>query len=120
MEILFPAGVFGRWLPANAGITRCPTTTARSGRTTMQSSQAASPAGSVFMFLQAMLGLSIRATERSVRFHHILLPESLQWIEIKNLQVGESTIDLAFHRFHGDVAVNVLRKEGDIEVVAIK
>jgi glycogen debranching enzyme len=77
-------------------------------------------AGSVFMLIEAMLGLSIKAPQRQIVFTHALLPECLRWMQIKNLRVGPSVIDLAFQRYGDDVAVNVMRKNGNVEVVAIK
>jgi hypothetical protein len=39
---------------------------------------------------------------------------------VRGLRVGEGSIDVAFHRHADDVGVNVLRREGDVEVVAVK
>jgi glycogen debranching enzyme len=74
---------------------------------------------SVFYLLQACLGLSFSAAAPHVRFHHPLLPEWLPWVKIMNLRVGEASADLAFERHEHDVGVNVLRKEGDIEIAVL-
>ncbi|MGE5468319.1 MAG: glycogen debranching N-terminal domain-containing protein [Ignavibacteria bacterium] len=72
---------------------------------------------SVFYLLQAALGLSFDAPAREVRFDHPLLPPFLRRVEVRNLRIGDAAIDLAFERHNKfDVAVNLLRKEGDVEV----
>ncbi|MGX6566022.1 amylo-alpha-1,6-glucosidase [Cupriavidus necator] len=71
---------------------------------------------SVFYLLQACLGLSFDARARRIRFDHPLLPPFLDRVEICRLRVAEAVIDLAFERHAHDVGVNVLRKQGDLEV----
>ena len=75
---------------------------------------------SVFMLLRAVLGLSIDAPRTQVRFHHPILPPFLQEVEIKNLRVGKGLVDLSLHRYPGDVGINILRREGPVEVVVLK
>ncbi len=75
---------------------------------------------SVFMLLRAILGLSIDAPRAQVRFHRPVLPQFLQDVEIKNLRVGEGSVDLSLHRYEDDVGVNIIRREGPVEVVVLK
>jgi len=77
-------------------------------------------AASVFMVLQACLGLRIFGAERHVLFSYPLLPESLKMIQITGLRVGEASVDLYLERHGPDVGVNVLKREGDVEVVVVK
>jgi len=72
--------------------------------------------GSVFYLLQACLGLSFRADPPAVHFTHPQLPDYLARVDIRNLRVGASVIDLSLHRHTRDVGVNVLRKEGDVQI----
>lgn len=72
--------------------------------------------GAVFHLLQACLGLTFSAQKPQLRFTHPRLPEYLQWVEIKNLRFREGTIDFIVRRHPYDVGINVLRKDGDIEV----
>ncbi|MEE9596977.1 MAG: hypothetical protein V3V96_09390 [Acidiferrobacterales bacterium] len=74
---------------------------------------------SVFLLLQACLGLSFSREKPQVRFTHPILPEFLEWIEIKELQVEGGSVDLILRRHPQDVSINVLRNEGDIEVAVI-
>jgi glycogen debranching enzyme len=77
-------------------------------------------AGAVFMSLQACLGLEIRAEESRVYLYHSALPNSLQEVHIHNLRVGNGSIDLSFERYDGTVGVNIKRRVGTVEIVAIR
>jgi len=74
-------------------------------------------AGSVFMVLQAMLGLTFAPHKPQVRFDTPLLPSYLQWVRIQNLRIGDGVVDLALRRHPRDVGLNVERKEGDISII---
>ena len=76
--------------------------------------------GSVFLLLQSCLGLSINAPEGQISFCYPSLPDFLQEVEIKNLKVGEASIDLSLIRHVHDVGITVLRREGDVKVVTVK
>ncbi|MBI2912009.1 MAG: amylo-alpha-1,6-glucosidase, partial [Chloroflexi bacterium] len=77
-------------------------------------------AASVFMLLQACLGLSIKAPARQIWFSHPRLPESLREVRISNLVVGEASVDLLLQRHGDDVTIQVARREGEVEVVGVK
>jgi glycogen debranching enzyme len=76
-------------------------------------------AGAAFMFLQGALGLSIRSAERRIYLFRPNLPEFLQAIEIKNLRVGDASVDLLLERTVHHVGVNVLRREGTVDIVSM-
>ena len=77
-------------------------------------------AGSVFFVLQACLGLEISARESRVYLHHSALPESLRHVEIRNLPVGSGCLDLSFERYGETVGVNITRRTGHVEIVALR
>lgn len=77
-------------------------------------------AASVFLLFQACLGLQIHAPERRVYFIRPQLPASLAELRIHNLEVAGTTFDLLLLRHEQDVGVNVLRREGDAEVLIVK
>jgi glycogen debranching enzyme len=77
-------------------------------------------AGAVFMTLQACLGLSISARQSRLRLYHTALPEALGRVEVRNLRIRDSVIDIAFERYAETVGVNVLRRSGDVEILASK
>jgi glycogen debranching enzyme len=76
--------------------------------------------GSVFLLLEACLGLEIDAAARRVRFRRPVLPSFLNEIEITNLAVGEATIDVVLHRHGDDVGTDLRRREGKLEVLIVK
>ncbi len=77
-------------------------------------------AGSVFMVLQACLGLEIRASESRIYLHHSALPEKLQHVRIRNLKVGNASVDLSCERYAETVSVNILRRSGSVEILAMR
>jgi hypothetical protein len=48
-----------------------------------------------------------------------LLPPFLNEARILNLQVAGASVDLALIRHGRDISVNVLRRQGDVEVVVV-
>ncbi len=77
-------------------------------------------AAAVFMLLQACLGVHVSGTARQVSFIRTLLPPELEWVRIMNLRVADASVDLLLRRHPHDVGITVLRREGDVEVVAVK
>ena len=74
-------------------------------------------AGSVFLLLQACLGLTIRVHEPQIRFVNPTLPSNLDEVRIENLRVGDAVADFLIRRDESVVAVKVLRKHGDLEIL---
>ena len=77
-------------------------------------------AGSVFMLLQACLGMTINGKAERLFFTHSWLPEYLSSVRISNLKVGNSTLDLHLQRAPNDVSVSVLGNDGSAKVVVTK
>jgi len=77
-------------------------------------------AGSVFLVLQACLGLSVNAKDSRIYLHHTALPEALPEVRVRNLKVGNSSVDLVFERRPETVAVDILQRNGEIEIVALR
>ena len=75
-------------------------------------------AGSVFMILQACLGLTLAGNR--ILFRRPILPAFLEEIHIKGLRTGETTVDFVLRNYHHDVGINVMRKTRDIEIVITK
>jgi glycogen debranching enzyme len=75
---------------------------------------------SVFLLMQACLGIEIKTHQNQVLFSYPMLPEFLKELRIKNLQVGKSTVDLAIQRHAQNVSISILRREGDIEIATVK
>jgi glycogen debranching enzyme len=74
-------------------------------------------AASVFLILQAILGMRIRGFENSVTIETPVLPSWLDWIKVENLKVGQGTVSLNFRRMPSNAAaVEVLARQGTVEV----
>lgn len=74
-------------------------------------------AGSPFLMLQAMLGISARAHENLLTVNKPHLPTWLNTVEVRNLSVGESRISLVFRREGEITSFSLLSREGDLRVV---
>jgi glycogen debranching enzyme len=77
-------------------------------------------AAGLFLLLQSCLGLHIDAVQRRISFNYPVLPEFLGRIRIGNLRLGDAAVDLQLERHGSDVGLNVLRREGDVEIVVVK
>ncbi len=74
---------------------------------------------SVFFLLQACLGLTFTSEKPQVQFHHPQLPDCVDFVRITNMRVGNGFLDLSLRRHTHDVGINVIRKEGDIDIAVI-
>lgn len=74
----------------------------------------------VFLLLQSCLGLQIDAPRARLSFSQPVLPPFIGRIEIKNLRIGDAAVDLLLERHAQDVGINVLRREGRVEIVVMK
>jgi len=75
-------------------------------------------AAAPFLLIQSCLGLTVQGAHNRVVFTRPALPEGIPQLSIRGLRVGEASVDLLFERQVDTVRVQVLEKQGDIEVVA--
>ncbi|MBF6570577.1 MAG: amylo-alpha-1,6-glucosidase [Candidatus Binataceae bacterium] len=74
-------------------------------------------AASVFMMLQAVLGLQVMGFEHRVVIDSPEIPPWLEWLRIEDLQVGPGSVSLVLRRAsRGGVMVEVVEKRGPISV----
>ncbi|HEX7894929.1 MAG TPA: amylo-alpha-1,6-glucosidase, partial [Terriglobales bacterium] len=71
-----------------------------------------------FLLIQSCLGLSVQGAQNRVVFTRPVLPEGIPHLSIRGLRVGQASVDLLFERQVDNVRVQVLEKQGDVEVVA--
>jgi len=71
---------------------------------------------SPFAMIQACLGLEVDCGARKVRLRRPRLPQSIDWMTVKRLNVGEARVDLMLRRHDSSVAVNLLSQQGSAEV----
>jgi glycogen debranching enzyme len=74
-------------------------------------------AGSLFLLLEAALGIEPDAVARRIVFRQPHLPAWLPWLEIRNLRVGDARLDVSIGRGRYGGSIEILRKEGEVEVV---
>jgi glycogen debranching enzyme len=77
-------------------------------------------AASVFLLLQACLGLEINGPEARIVFSRPCLPATLSELRIHNLEVAGVSVDLLLVRHEHDVGVTVLRRDGDVQIMVVK
>jgi glycogen debranching enzyme len=77
-------------------------------------------AASVFLLFQACPGLEIKGPDAQIYFTRPRLPASLGELRIHNLEVAGASIDLLLVRHEHDVGVNVLRREGDVQILVVR
>jgi glycogen debranching enzyme len=74
-------------------------------------------AAAVFLLLQASLGLSIDGSKKQLVFDRPYLPDGILGLWITNLQIDCSRTDLLLERHAGAVRVEVIKRQGELEVV---
>ena len=73
-------------------------------------------AGSVFLMLQACLGVSVDGGRRQILLEDPYLPEEINQLWIKGIAVSDANVDLFVERRPEGVRVHVLENPGKIEV----
>ena len=74
-------------------------------------------AGSIFMLIEACLGISIDARKRLLTLDHPLLPASIDELHVRGIAIGDASVDLTLRRQSGGVGVAVERRSGKLDVV---
>ncbi|MGA3303791.1 MAG: amylo-alpha-1,6-glucosidase [Methylovirgula sp.] len=73
-----------------------------------------------FAFLSACIGLSLRHDSNEIHFEDPRLPDFLDELTIRNLQLGETRADIQLRRDGDDVTVSVLARDGIACIVQTK
>ena len=74
-------------------------------------------AGVPFQLLSAMLGLAPDARANRLSLIEPVLPPWLDWVEVRDLRLGRSTLDFAVSRGSQTAAVELLSRRGDAELI---
>jgi glycogen debranching enzyme len=72
-----------------------------------------------FALLQASLGLEFEPAEKEIRLRNPRLPPFLDEVILRNLRLGQSSVDLLIRRHGEDVSLQVIRTVGQIQVSAV-
>lgn len=73
-----------------------------------------------FGMLGACLGINLHRHTNSVELRDPVMPPFLDYVTLRGLRLGNSLLDLRFHRHEHDVTMTVLKKEGDVKVMLCK
>jgi glycogen debranching enzyme len=73
--------------------------------------------GSLFMLLEASLGLSIDAPGRRITLSRPMLPDFLSELVLEDLHVGDARLSVMLRGHGEDVAASVVRRSGPIELL---
>ena len=76
-------------------------------------------AGSVFMLVQACLGLNIDGVAKRIQFANPTLPSNVDEIQVRRLRIGDAKIDFAARRLGKRVQIEVSQKSGELEVTEV-
>jgi len=74
----------------------------------------------VFMLLQACLGMDVSGTARHVHFRDAYLPPMVDYVLIENLSVNKCKLSLIVRRQAHGVGIEVIRRDGEVEVAVLK
>jgi len=62
-------------------------------------------------------GLEVDAFHRRVVFRQPQLPAWLAWLELRNVRVGTARLDVNMQRGRYGASLEIVRKDGDVEIV---
>ena len=74
-------------------------------------------AGTIPFLLQTLLGISAEAFDRRLRVARPMLPDFAHHVIVRGIRVGDASADLRFQRTSHGIAVDVLRADGDLNVL---
>ena len=72
---------------------------------------------SVYMLLEACLGIRMDAARGRIRLERPVLPDFLDRLNVRDLRLGDGAVDLVFRRHGGDVTVEIPKRSGTIEII---
>ncbi|HLO57487.1 MAG TPA: glycogen debranching N-terminal domain-containing protein [Bacteroidales bacterium] len=75
--------------------------------------------GSVFMIIQAMLGIEINQYEKVIRFNKPSLPDFIDTLQIRRLSFLDMKLDIQFNRTSQGVSIALLNKDVHVKLEAI-
>ncbi len=74
-------------------------------------------AAAPFELLRALLGLEADALNGVLSLESPGLPPWLEWVELRGLQIGQARVDLRFRRGRTGASLEVLDKQGPLEIL---
>ena len=77
-------------------------------------------AGSVFLMLKSMIGISMDVNQEYVVFNAPTLTNKINWLEIKGLRGRDWEMDIVLRRNKSGTVVDVTRRTGKVRVMTIR
>jgi glycogen debranching enzyme len=77
-------------------------------------------AGSVFLMLKSMLGVSMDLGQSHLAFHSPLLTPKIQTMDIRGLTSRDWEMDLVFRRTRHGTTIDIPRRTGSVRVLTLK
>ena len=77
-------------------------------------------AASIFMIVQAILGIEVRGFECKLIIDSAEMPKWLDWLKIENLKVGDGEVSLIVRRIPEGSAVGIIERRGNVAVEFVK
>lgn len=77
-------------------------------------------AASIFMIVQAILGIEVRGFERKLIIDSAEMPKWLDWVKIENLKVGDGEVSLIVRRIPEGPSVGIIERRGNVAVEFVK
>lgn len=72
-----------------------------------------------FTLIEASLGLQFDPAANEIRLRNPRLPKFLDWVELRDLRLGQASVSLRVHRRATDVSVEILSRHGQIQVSVV-
>ena len=77
-------------------------------------------AGSIFLMLKSMMGLSMDSDQSHVVFHSPTLTRKVQWMEVRGLRGRDWEMDLVLRRASHGTSIDITRRTGQVRVLTVK
>jgi glycogen debranching enzyme len=77
-------------------------------------------AASIFMIIQAMLGIKTVGFERKLVIDSPVMPDWLDWLRIENLTVGGGAVSFLVRRAPEGASIGIIETRGDVTVEVLK
>jgi glycogen debranching enzyme len=77
-------------------------------------------AASIFMLLQAILGIEVLGSQGKLVIESPTMPEWLDWLKIEGLKVGTGDVSLIFRRVSEGASIGIIDRHGDVGIEILK
>jgi glycogen debranching enzyme len=77
-------------------------------------------AASIFMLLQAILGLEVLGSQRKLVIVSPTMPDWLDWLKIEGLKIGGGDVSLIFRRVSEGASIGIIDRHGDVSIEVLK